>query len=151
MMKKFNWGTGIFIFFVFYVGWLAVTLYRSTQIDHHLVVEDYYAKDIAYQTHYDKVKNRERLVRDLYIRYQTDDNKIVLDFGPQKNEIDVIVNLYRPDNKWRDLKKNFNNISEPSIEIDTNDLKSGRWVVKVEWNDGVRSYYKEEGLFINSA
>ena len=54
---RINWGTGLFIFFTFFVLTLAFVLYKSRQIDNALVFDDYYAEDIKYQQHFDKMQH----------------------------------------------------------------------------------------------
>ena len=54
---KFNWGTGIFLFYTFFAVTLFFQVYQSTQYDNHLVVDNYYEKDIQYQVQYEKIAN----------------------------------------------------------------------------------------------
>ena len=54
---KFNWGHGITLFYIVFVGTLVTVLIKSFGVDHSLVVDDYYAKDIAYQSQFDKSVN----------------------------------------------------------------------------------------------
>ena len=65
---KINWGTGIAIFFSVFVLSLVYQVYRSTQYDHSLVSDQYYADDLRYQEHYDKLANAQSLEKDLQIR-----------------------------------------------------------------------------------
>jgi hypothetical protein len=43
---KFNWGTGIAIFYIIFVVSLVFQVFKSRQYDHSLVVDNYYEEDI---------------------------------------------------------------------------------------------------------
>ena len=54
MFKKFNWGHGILLFFIIFVGSMLTVLWLSFGVDHSLVRDDYYDEDIHYQETFDK-------------------------------------------------------------------------------------------------
>lgn len=50
---KLNWGTGIviaFIGFIAFIMYFIITMSVNANYDHDLVVENYYAEELAYQT-----------------------------------------------------------------------------------------------------
>ena len=74
-MKGFHWGHGLIIFFILYIGYLVGTVIKSRSINHNLVVDDYYAHDLAYQKMYvDASTNRQLLDADLVIEGQFQTN-----------------------------------------------------------------------------
>ena len=47
MFKKFNWGHGILLFFIIFVGSMLTVLWLSFGVDHSLVRDDYYDEEMA--------------------------------------------------------------------------------------------------------
>jgi hypothetical protein len=148
---KLNWGNALLIFFILYIGTLAVVVVKSTRIDHSLVVENYYDHDIKYQEKYDKLKNRNLLEQDLGISYEAAQNSIVFNFGTASEVKQADVEMYRASNKGVDfsheLKLDENNTSTFLLPK----MITGKWKVKVEWKDSSRSYYKEKDIYINQS
>jgi hypothetical protein len=64
---KLNWGTSIAIFYILFAATMVGMVIKSKTYDHSLVTDDYYAKDLAYQQHYDKLANAKALATDLSI------------------------------------------------------------------------------------
>ena len=64
---KFNWGTGITLFYITFMFTMIFMVYQSTLVERNLVVENYYEKDLQYQSHLDKLKNSSTLKKDLGI------------------------------------------------------------------------------------
>ncbi|MEL6142240.1 MAG: FixH family protein [Bacteroidota bacterium] len=58
---KFNWGWGIFLFYTTFAVAMIAAVIKSFSFDNSLVVEDYYAQDIAYQQVIDQRSNSQSL------------------------------------------------------------------------------------------
>jgi nitrogen fixation protein FixH len=145
---KINWGQAILIFFVFYISLLVFAVFKSRTIDHSLVVKNYYDHDIAYQQRFDEVTNRKLLKDDLKITEELAQKTISLFFGPDANKITGEATFYRPSDPRDDISFEFKVDGPEAFKISTEKLKSGRWIVKVNWKDGLRSYYKEQDIYI---
>ena len=142
-MKGFHWGHGITIFYIVFVLTLIIVLIMSTKIDHSLVVDDYYAKDLAYQQQYDKVVNT--IEGDhLTIAYDKENQEVVFEFDTDKN-VAGQIHFYRPYNKKLDFVKD---IKDSTMTIRTDLMQVGRWKIKVDWISGDKAYYKEEEIYI---
>lgn len=143
MFKNFNWGHGIFIFYVLFVGAVVSVLIASFSVDHSLVVDDYYAQDLAYQTQYDKTQNS----------LASENVKINLDETNQELTIDITsakaikgtADFYRPSDKSKDFKVELN--SAETI-IPTDKMLTGKWILKLDWKENGKSFYKEEMIYI---
>ena len=149
-MKRFTWGHGIVIFFILYIGYLVGTVIKAQSINHYLVEDDYYAHDIAYQEMYvDARTNRTALSSDLSVDLTPDARHIQLKFGASTKNVKVKAHFYRPSDKKMDRKYTFDlEPSESTISIESEDLVPGKWIVKVRWEDGQKTYYKEQVLII---
>lgn len=144
---KLNWGNALLLFFIFYVGTLAFVLYKSTTVDHSLVVDNYYEHDINYQQRYDKISNRKLLKHDLNIQYNQKSGEINFNFGPDANVIKADVEMYRASDKLADYSTSLDIFDADIYRIPVSDLQPGKWKVKVEWSDNERTYYKEKDIY----
>jgi nitrogen fixation protein FixH len=140
-MSKFNWGHGIFIFFVFFVGTLITVLIASRRVDHSLVVDDYYAQDLAYQSQYNKVENN---LNDDLLQIEMDKSSINFIFNTDKISSGTIK-FYRPSDKSLDFDLP---IAGNNITIEKSKLQKGKWKVKVDYSINNKPYYKEKEIFI---
>lgn len=149
-MPKIGWGKGIVIFFILYISYLVVTVIKSTQVHHSLVVDDYYQHDIDYQKMYvDPAENRNALTSDLKVNVNYEEQFVILEFGPIQRPLQGEILFYRPSDQALDVKKNFTvSADEDHVNISTEALMGGRWTVKVRWEDNDMSYYKEEDILI---
>jgi len=141
-MSKFNWGHGIAVFYVLFVATLAIVLIRSFSIDHSLVVDDYYAKDITYQSQYDKAKNS-LSNNQLKINYDKEGGQVTLDFA-MNEPVSGTIQFYRPSDKAKDFDVK---ITGNSMQVPIQHLPQGKWKVKVDWSRSGKAYYNEEEFY----
>ncbi|MEO1258587.1 MAG: FixH family protein [Bacteroidota bacterium] len=150
-MKKINWGTGIFIFYTLFAASLFYQVYRSTQYDHSLVVENYYEEDINYQSRYDQIQNSRSLKAGLEIEFKKNEKIIALDFPKDKSNISGEILLYRANNKKLDQYIPIQLNAENKMIIPTDNILMGRWKMEVEWETDGKSYFDKRVLHIPSA
>ena len=144
---KINWGTGIVIAFIGFIGFImyfVITMNTNEKYDHDLVTDDYYHEELNYQKAIDKEANSKSLVDN--IKWEKTTEGILLTF-PQELEIEKIkgkVFLYRPSNKQLDFETPIS-LSNHNLLIPDNRLLDGRWNIYVDWqyNDTAYLYKKE--------
>jgi nitrogen fixation protein FixH len=144
MFSNFHWGHGITIFYIIFVGIVVTALIASFSVDHSLVVDDYYATDIAYQSRYDKVKNSK----------QSQMLQISKDISAQAATIQIKTDKavkgsaqwYRPSDKSADFVVQ---LKGKETTISTEKLLKGKWILKVEWTIEGKTSYSEEQIFID--
>ena len=143
---KFNWGTGIAIFFTIFVLALVFQVYESTKFDHSLVSNDYYADDLAYQQHYDKLVNTQQLQEGLKIWNKKQKEEIELVFPSEFSEVMGEVYFFCSS----DAKSDFRLMVQPGPDrvqrIPTHGLRRGLWKVKVDWQAEGKGFFKEETI-----
>lgn len=143
---KFNWGTGIALFYGTFVVVLLYFVIKSTGQDNSLVSDQYYADDLAYQQHYDKLRNAQSLEQDLEISAPVDEGQVLLQFPANLGSVQGTIHFFCPS----DSKQDF---SVP-VKVDTSylqsvphtSLKKGMWRIKVDWEAGGTAYFREEVL-----
>ncbi|TXB60114.1 FixH family protein [Phaeodactylibacter luteus] len=143
---KINWGTGIAIFFSVFVLSLVYQVYRSTQYDHSLVSDQYYADDLRYQEHYDKLANAQSLEKDLQIRQPKPGETIEIAFPAQAGEAKGEIYFFCPADKSADFRLPVKPMGDGVQRVPVEGLRPGLWKVKVDWEAGGKSYYKEQDI-----
>lgn len=141
MFEKFNWGHGIALFYVVFVGVVITALVASFGVDHTLVEDDYYAKDLSYQNRFDKMSNS--LASD-NLKISVDNGQVQLLFLDSA-AISGSVYFYRASDKSQDFTKT---IDSHKVLIPVTEVSKGKWSLKVDWKEGDKSFYKEEVIFI---
>jgi len=141
MIKNFNWGHGIALFYICFVAVVVTALIASFGVDRSLVVDDYYAKDLAYQEQYDKITNS---MSSDNVNVNVLDNQVELQFK-NSNGISGEVQFYRASDKAQDFSKD---ITGSHVIIPTSTLSRGKWSLKIDWTEEGQSFYKEEIIYL---
>jgi len=142
---KWNWGTGIALAYTVFVGVLVFAVVKSTTFDHSLVVEDYYAKDIAYQEHYDKLANSLALEKDLEVRLERPN--LILDFPGNLGEIRGEILFFSPSHSHLDFRVPIQTDEQFRQTIPVGEIRPGLWWVKIEWQARGTEYYQEKRIY----
>ncbi len=143
---KINWGTGIilaFVGFISFILYFIITMNVNKKYDHDLVVEDYYAEELAYQTDINKLENAKKLPQN--ITYKKTNEGLLIQFPEQLDykKITGKVFLYRPSNKQLDYDTAIS-LSNSFLLIPDSRLVDGRWNIKIDWQYNNQFYlYKE--------
>ncbi|MCB0704947.1 MAG: FixH family protein [Saprospiraceae bacterium] len=143
---KFNWGTGIFLFYSLFAGMLVFQVIKSTQYDHSLVVDEYYKEDLAYQAKYDRIQNSMNLPEPLRIEYDQEKELVLLFFPYPGEGITGEVLFYRPSTMDLDIQFGLQVDADGKMLIPTKLLTSGRWKVEVNWTFQDTQYYDEKAV-----
>ena len=145
---KWNWGTGIFIVIVLFLGaCLAFIIYAQRQ-KWSMVEEDYYPKELRHEEKLAKIRNANALTMNLQVRI--DPANLIVQFPAdfRDKKITGNVDIYRPSDETLDVIL--------PVEVDTSlcqiiplqKLSHGRYVVKVDWTSEGRDYFREQDIFI---
>ena len=143
---KLNWGTSIAIFYSLFALTMVGFVIKSKSIDHDLVVDDYYAKDLAYQQQYDKLTNSQALANDLKIDASKDGIQLL--FPAEVGQVSGDIQIYRADDKSKDVSLKIAPNEQNQQLVPTDQLTPGRWTVKVDWQAGSKSFYKEQVVLL---
>lgn len=145
---KLNWGTGIVIAFIAFIGFIMYFVINMSAVDKYdtsLVTEDYYKQELEYQSDIDKESNAKELTNN--ITWERTDKGLLISF-PEDLKIDNItgkVFLYRPSNKQLDFESTIS-LSNHNLLIPDKRLLDGRWNIKVDWQYRGKSYLFKEAI-----
>jgi nitrogen fixation protein FixH len=143
---KLNWGSGIAIVYTIFALAMLFAVYQSTKQDNSLVVENYYQKDLEYQTQIDKEVNTQGLLENLQIKYAGAENAVNLLFPTNLGPISGVILFFRPSNKALDFEMPIQMDAEGRQQISTQKLLPGLWKVQVNWSAAGKDYYTEETI-----
>ncbi len=142
-----NWGKKIAIVYLSFVGFMGFLVWKFLQQDDiHLVSQDYYQKELAYQDNIDKMNNTNQLSSELKFNYQTDKQLVSLNFPKESIGSTGEINFYRPSDARKDFAVKLDIASVENQSIPVSKLDRGLWVVKVTWNKDGKGYYKAEKM-----
>ncbi|MGI9550473.1 MAG: FixH family protein [Aurantibacter sp.] len=145
---KINWGTGIVISFIVFIGFILFFVVRMAiddRANHDLVTEEYYKAELGYQDEIDAGNNANRDSANLKIKKTPEG--LLLEF-PEKFDFQKIqgkVSLYRPSNKQLDFDLTLS-LSDAHLLIPDKRLLDGRWDIRVFWEYNNEKYLHKEGI-----
>ena len=129
---KFNWGTGIFIFLVFFLTACAAFIIFALRQDVNLVHKDYYEKGVDY-TEQMNVNARSKPLLD-EVQVFINENFLQVNFEESlATKIDSgKVLFYRPSSSKMDISYPMA-IKDNSLIIPKENLILGRYILKISW------------------
>ncbi len=144
---KFNWGTGLVIGMVSFIGFIVFLVYRMTtdhNLNHDLVTESYYQKEMELQDDIYAQQNSAAMVHQ--ITGIKNDLGYLLQFpeGFDPLKIEGTVYMYRPSNKQLDFEIPLA-VQDLNLLIPHHQLLEGRWNITIDWTyEGEKYRFKKQ-------
>ena len=145
---KWNWGTGILIVIVLFLGACVAFIIYSLNQTWSLVEEDYYPKELRHEEKLVKMRNANALIVQLQV--VLDKSNLVVRFPAdfQGKTLTGSIDIYRPSDEKLDVIVPVAVDTSLTQLISLHKLSRGRYVVKVDWTSGGKDYFKEQDIFI---
>ena len=145
---KFHWGYGIALFFSSFVAFILFAVFSSTKENIHLVTEDYYNEELAYQQRIDEINNTNSLNGRVSMRMNNNALEIAFPSELVGNAIEGNIYLFRPSDSGLDKKFDLNINEEGKQLVNVEDVTKGYYRIKLEWKFNGKSYFEEEPFYI---
>lgn len=148
--KKFTlWPYAIVVCMILFMAYIAMFVYKAMNQDVDLVSKDYYEQEIKYQDQIEKVK-RTQALGDVMVNYSAEDNTMLMKMPATYKDKNLTgtITLFRPSNDKLDKQLPLELGRDQSQLLDTKDLESGIWKVRVHFSDGEETYYSEKTIQI---
>ena len=145
---KLNWGKGIVIAIISFVGFImyfVITMTSNDQYDHDLVTEKYYEKELTYQEKINASKNAQQLSDKIVFDTTADGLKIFFPKEFQEEDLQGKVFLYRPSDKQLDFEIALSKVQNYLLVPD-NRLLDGRWNITIEFKHSGKNYFYAEEI-----
>ena len=147
-MMKLNWGNGIFVFLLLFVAACIAFLLYTRTVDFTLVEDDYYSKELKHEEVLVKMRNNNSLQEPLNIKICQNSINIYYPRIFKAHQLSGFIQVYRPSDKHLDFTVPINVDTALVQTISFSKLKRGNYIIKVDWSDNGKGYYKEQELFI---
>lgn len=147
---KFNWGSGIAIFYgCFMLIFIGIAI-KAGQQDVNMVKKDYYDDDINYQKHFDRIQNELALTEKVQVDFNTELESVAIKF-PTNMPIPVgKVILFHPARDTDDKSFDIKTDNAAQMVIPVKGFPNGRWQVQINWESGNKTFYKEAYIVIEN-
>ena len=145
---KINWGTGLVIGMVLFMGFilfLVITLSTDKKYSYDLVIEDYYKHEMNLQEDIDAASNSNYLDVPVTGKKTTDGYELQFPKSLNPEHIKGTVFLYRPSGKQLDFDFPIR-MSTSTLLIPDNRLLGGRWNITINWEYEETKYRFEEAI-----
>ncbi len=150
MKLKINWGWGIVIFLLIFVGSIGWRIYIASQQQINLVTPDYYPKGIAYEEEITKKSNYEALDERLVVNQKGSFVEVQIPSTKDSGKLQGSILVYRPSDFEDDSLFQFELLDTNRLfQIPTNFMKRGLYYIKADWKEDSIGYYGEESIYIN--
>ena len=136
-----SWGKKIAIFYtVFAVSMLSAVIFASMQ-NFHLVSEDYYQEEIAYENRIQEIKNVQELGEEVQVE-QVSDSEFSFSFPESAQEAVGLIQFYRPSDAGLDQAFPIK-LADGKQLIPVDELAGGNWQVQIQWVQDGKAFYQE--------
>lgn len=145
---KWNWGTGITLVMISFIGfilYMVITMSTDKNYSYDLVTEEYYAKEMVYQTEIDAEKNLNRLEEK--ITGQKTADGWLLSFPSELTNENIQGNLflYRPSNQQLDFNLPLV-LKGSQLLIPAQQLIDGRWNITIDFKYKAKDYLYKKSI-----
>lgn len=149
MKFKLHWGNSIFIFYgtfvVVLIGFLIFTTFHKVD----LVDNNYYDKELKYESQIEKMNRTLALPEKLSVNTDGKAMEIKYPGNFDHSTISGRIHFFRPSNEKLDFTINVSADSANTQLINVTKAKRGLWRLKIDWQAGENTYYNEETVVLN--
>lgn len=140
---KFNWGTGILLTIIIFMASMIGIIIFSMNQQVNLVSPDYYPKGVNYEEQINKSRNLAALKSKVILKKERNAIRIIFPEEFKNKKVTGNVQFYYMTDFEQDINRNIE--LSPDLEqiFLINGFNSGRYIVKLDWSDGTKSYYQE--------
>lgn len=144
------WPLGIIIVFALFAAATAALVLFSTLHRMDLVSEDYYEREVAFQTQLDRVKRTQSLRGAVTVHFDPVQFSIVVEFPPEHAERHAggVIHLYRPSEARLDQKIAVNYGEDGRQILRAGSFRAGLWRIRILWTLDDREYFYDQSVLI---
>lgn len=147
---KINWGKGIVIAFVLFMGFILYFVFKvqsDSKYDNEMVTSEYYKKEKMVQGNIESMQNASQLSEKVAIVKSAEGITVNFPKTLDYSQIKGNISLYRPSNQKLDFEIPIS-LSGSDLLIPKQSLVDGLWDITVAWEyDGKKYLNKAEVYF----
>ncbi|MBN8852017.1 MAG: hypothetical protein BGO55_26295 [Sphingobacteriales bacterium 50-39] len=145
---RLNWGTLLILVFLAFGGMISYMVYRCMQTPVDLVATEYYKDELSYQQVIDARQRADSLSGKVDIRQ---DGAGLTLYMPKEMEHEALtgsIQLYCPSDAGKDRRFALHVDDAGRQNIGMDQVRPGRYTVRVQWQGRGEQYYVEEPFTI---
>lgn len=139
-----NWGKGIALFLVLFIGFILTLAIILMQANTDLVGEDYYKKEIAYED--EIVAESNAKLSDAKIETEISEDGLFIHIKNVESPQDVKIHLLRGNNQELDISMPGKGAA---TFIERSELKEGKYILTTTWEKDGKSYQIKKDIWVN--
>lgn len=147
-MLKLSWGTRIAMLYIGFVALIGVMVAMSMRQKVELVSDDYYDKELAFQSKLDEMNNANALSGK--VTHVISDKAIQIQF-PEEFKGKAVkgeILFFKPSDSSKDFKQAIQLNANGEQQVELSNLTKGMYKMQVSWNSGNTPYFSEEIIVI---
>ena len=145
---RLNWGNKLILVFVVFGAMISYMVYRCMQTSVDLVAREYYKDELSYQQVIDARQRAEKLSGKVDFRQEGPRLALYMPKEMQHTELKGTIQLYCPSDAGKDRRFALQVDDTGRQNIGMDQIRPGRYTVRVQWQGGGEQYYVEEPLTI---
>lgn len=145
---KFNWGHGITIFIIAFVGFILLMVVKAFNTSTDLTAENYYSQELSYGDRITAISNAQAMKSQVVVNIGDKYMEVTLPETLLANGAEGQLYFYRPD----DAKRDFTVEIDPTKNVQVISMKqfvSGNYSLRVSCVVADKTYYFEQTVTIN--
>ena len=128
-----SWGYKILIVYILFIGMILGMVYVASRQTNEMQDDNYYAKELVYQSVIDGKNNLNALTEKLVVENTSDAVQIKLPASATTNITDGTVYFLRPSNEKIDLKEPLTVDANGIQKITKSKFTKGLYSLKISW------------------
>jgi len=145
---RLNWGNKLILVFLAFGGMISFMVYRCMQTPVDLVAREYYKDELSYQQVIDARQRADRLSGKVDLRQEGAHLALCMPKEMEHVGLTGSIQLYCPSDAGKDRRFILHVDDEGRQYIGMDQVRPGRYTVRVQWQGGGDQYYAEETLII---
>ncbi len=145
------WPLGIVAAFVLFAAGTAALVVTASRRHSELVATDYYDQEIAFQQRLDELRRTEPFATEIAVDWKASPERIRLSLPKTHAAAGLTgrVAFYRPSDAGRDRTVPLRPDAAGRQDVRAQNLASGLWRVRLEWESGGQQYFAERRLVVS--
>lgn len=142
---KISWGYKIAATYLLFVAGIMFLVFKASNEQYDLVVEDYYEQELKYQEVIDQKQRLAALSTKVELTHKEGSLEMALPGDFAGKAVEGEVYFYRPSDAGKDLRKAFriqgnrHTLSLPAMQ--------GMYDIKISWKSEGKTYFHEQKMF----
>lgn len=143
-----SWGTRIIIAYILGVIFILYFVIRSMMLNTELVEENYYDKELSFNTHIEGVNNANKMMNPIKVIANSAIIGIIIDSSVSSSIVKGAIRFYNPASQKSDKNYQLTSSVSGNYFFDKSKFDRGKYIVQVSFEFKQKPYYTEQSIFI---